>query len=116
LGVGCAMNLKKHRKLAAWIVAVVLLLCAVRFAGEHDFRAVVADRKPSFTLSSAYLSDGGSVEYWGVGYTVSYLHRIYGDSPTGRLYRTGPLLEYWLPVPGVLPTRDATHVYARTNK
>ncbi len=110
------MRPNKRRKLILLTLSVGIVLCVVRFIGEYDVRALTHERKPSFTYSSAFLLDGGSTEYYGIGYTVSYLHRISGVTENGTVYRVGPLLEFWMPIPGILPTRDFTHTYVRTNK
>ena len=81
---------------AKWIVlGLFAAIMMVWLMADHDYKALGAGRKPSFTLLTSHLGDGGTVEYYGFGYTVSLMHNE-KMSPTGTIYRVGPHLSYWL--------------------
>jgi hypothetical protein len=102
---------RRNRK---WIFIgiAVAVIATVWAMGEHDYARLVAHKRPTFARQEAYLSDGGSTEYRGIGYTVTAMHKIQGMTSTGKLYRVGQTLDYWIPFVG----RDATTFYVRTNR
>lgn len=55
--------IKKHKKL---IIALLALICIYAI----DFTLVSQDRRPVFVIPSGTIKDGGSREYYGVGYKV----------------------------------------------
>jgi hypothetical protein len=105
----------KRRKLIIGAVVLFLVFAfelIARFRGQRDFDALMRGELPPFARESAYLSDGGSVEYSGFGYTVIRMHRIWprpgATNWSDHWYRVGPELRYWLPLPLIAPNRDGT--------
>ena len=75
--------------------------------GQYDYSRLVAGKQPLFARIQLHLADGGSVQYLGLGYTVTELHEMrWGiemqpDPHTLGKYgpfRVGPELDYWTPV------------------
>ena len=80
--------------------------------GQHDYARLVVHKRPTFAHWESHRLDGGSAEFRGIGYTVMSMHQIQGMTATGKLYRVGPRLDYWIPFVG----RDGTTFYVRTNR
>jgi len=102
------------RRKRQWLFVAVLvaLLVAVWAMGLHDYARLTENKRPTFAFQEVHLSDGGSAEYRGIGYTVTAMSKIQGMTTTGKLYRVGPTLEYWLPFVG----RDGTSLFVKTNR
>jgi len=95
-----------RRKAIKWILlGLFAAVSIVWLMADHDYMALAAGRKPSFTPLVSHLGDGGTVEYYGFGYTVSLMHSEM-MSPTGTIYQVGPRLSYWLLGVG----RDGTRI------
>ena len=91
------------------VLAVAAIVCVCALMADHDYRLVASGKEPRFTFSRIPYGDGGSIEYRGIGYRVTAMHRIVPyvrltGQETGALFRIGPELDYWIPVPG----RDGT--------
>ena len=85
---------------------------AVWWMGENDYARLAVRKEPLFARWELHPADGGSTEYRGLGYTVRAVHQIQGITSTGRLYRVGQTLDYWVPFLG----RDVTWIIVRTNR
>lgn len=116
------MSPQKYR----WfIVALLLSLILIWAMGQYDYERLVAGKRPLFARLSLNCSDGGSVQYWGLGYTVTKLHELrWGiEIPTDVItnasyraapyapYRIGETLTYWTP----FVSRDQTYFTVETN-
>ena len=92
------MALKKRKII---LIAGIFAIIIVWAMGQYDYAALVAGKRPVFARCKMYPADGGSVEYWGFGYTVTQMHRLSGgldpNNPTMRAYQVGPTLTYWTP-------------------
>ena len=63
-------------------------------AGQTDYQRVLSGSEPRFAWKAAAMTDGGSVDYQGVGYRVVRVHSFRDDDP--RAYKTGAILHYQL--------------------
>lgn len=107
------MNSKKRK----WIfIGLPLVVVVAWLMGQYDYAALVAGKRPLFARWKMYDKDGGSVEYWGFGYTVTdthqLLYRIDIGKPETTTYRVGPALDYWTP----FVSRDSTRFIIGTNR
>jgi hypothetical protein len=94
--------------------------------GQYDYSRLVAGKRPVFTVFRAHLADGGSVQYFGLGYTVTDRHEmrwgieVQNDVVTNASYqiapyapfRVGPTLDYWTP----FMSREHTRFVIETNR
>jgi len=94
--------------------------------GQFDYARLVAGKRPMFARFQLHLADGGSVQYLGLGYTVTDMHEMrWGiEMPTEeRLsagwkatphapFRVGPTLDYWTP----FFSREQTRFIVETNR
>ena len=94
--------------------------------GQYDYARLVAGKRPVFARYRLYLYDGGSVQYWGLGYTVTDLHQLrwgiemQNDVITNASYRAAPYapfrvgqtLDYWTP----FVSREHTRFIVETNR
>ena len=106
-----------------WIFAVVVIGWAM---GQYDYARLIAGKLPMFARFQLHLADGGSVQYLGLGYTVTDMHEMrWGiEMPTEeRLsagwkatpyapFRVGPTLDYWTP----FFSREQTRFIVETNR
>jgi hypothetical protein len=99
---------QRRQILVIAVLGILVMGVVVRLMGEHDYRLVASGSKPLFTYSRIPFLDGGSIEYRGFGYRVTAFNRMLHSTPVGMLRRVGPELSFWLPIPGVFPTRDAS--------
>src|SRR5258705_4325288 len=105
---------RKHKM--SLIVTVFLSVLAfqilARFRGERDFEALVRQQRPVYAGRALHYDDGGSIEYRGFGYNLWSLHRMEPSISHGAMmpYRVGPRLRYWLPLPLLMPHKDAAIV------
>jgi hypothetical protein len=109
-----------------WLVVGFLSLVVIGWAmGQYDYARLVAGRRPVFArFFSANCADGGSVQYFGLGYTVTELHEIRVDTPpdvpaiapsrasSSTPFRVGQALNYWTP----FVSREETRYVVETNK
>lgn len=114
------MTTKKRR----WLIVGFLLVAVIGWAmGQFDYARLVAGKRPIFARVHLNLADGGSVEYLGLGYTITDRHEIrwgiemqpevreatsYQVAP----FRVGPTLDYWTP----FVSREHTKFIVETNK
>jgi hypothetical protein len=90
-----------------WLFAGLLALAAVVWImGQYDYDRLSDGKHPMFARWKMYEADGGSVQYWGLGYAVTEIHRmtgVIGDSDFSNLstskatFRVGYALDYWTP-------------------
>lgn len=91
--------------------------------GQYDYARIVAGKRPAFARLQLHLADGGSVQYLGLGYTVTELHELrwgMDDAPEvdpgspNRItpFRVGQTLDYWTP----FVSRENTWSIVETNK
>jgi hypothetical protein len=99
------MITRKVKWVAFALLALLSLQLVIWLMADHDYAALAAGGYPRFTPLGSLLADGGSVVYYGFGYTLSQVHSEM-QTPTGTVYRVGPRLSYWLPVAG----RDGTTI------
>jgi hypothetical protein len=114
------MNPKRRR----WLAVIFLSLVVIGWAmGQYDYSRLVAGKRPLFARISLYCDDGGSVQYLGLGYTITDLHRMRWGmemSPDVRVnasneitpFLIGPTLDYWTP----FVSRQQTRFVVETNK
>jgi|SRR5580693_1808822 hypothetical protein len=98
-----------------WLVAGFLFLVVVGWAmGQIDYTRLVAGKRPLFARFSLGLADGGSIQYFGMGYTVTEHHQM-SVSPWPAQYaefQIGPTLDYWTP----FMSRENLSFTVETNK
>jgi hypothetical protein len=117
------MTITKRR----WLFLGILLFVATGWAmGQYDYGRLVAGKHPLFARFQLHLADGGSVQYWGLGYAVTDLHEMrWGlemqidvkETPSYRLapyapFRVGQRLDYLSP----FVSREHTRFVVETNK
>jgi hypothetical protein len=113
------MTTKKIR----WLFVGFALLVVVGWAmGQYDYARLVAGKRPMFARFQSYLADGGSVQYDGLGYTVTALHQLrwgiempemqWGSSNQVAPFRVGQTLDYWTP----FVSREHTRFIVETNR
>jgi hypothetical protein len=110
-----------------WLVIGFLALVVVGWAmGQIDYSRLAAGKRPLFARVQLRLEDGGSVQYLGLGYTVTDRHEMrWGIEmrPEVRLsegwkakpytpFRVGPELDYWTP----FVSREQTRFVVETNR
>jgi hypothetical protein len=95
-----------------WLLIGFLALVVISWAmGQYDYVRLVAGKAPVFARLKWRPWDGGSVEYFGLGYTVTALHQrekasgnINGENSTisNRTvsFRVGQTVDYWIPFGG----------------
>ncbi len=93
--------------------------------GQWDYNRLLDGKPPLFARIELRLADGGTVQYLGLGYTVSQLHQmrwgieIQNDFRSTATYkaapyapfRVGPTLDYWTP----FISREHTRFLVETN-
>jgi hypothetical protein len=114
------MTAKKRR----WFLLGLLLLAIMGWLmGQYDYSRLVAGERPVFARFQFHPADGGSVQYWGLGYTVTDKHEMrWGIEMQPELraatsyqvapFRAGPTLDYWTP----FVSREHTRFIVETNK
>ena len=75
--------IKKHKKLI-FVFLILIFVCIV------DFTLALSDKRPIFVVGSAIVKDGGTQQYYGLGYKVIGWKRlstkqINGKEVNGRL-------------------------------
>ena len=102
------------------------LLCVVVIGwimGQYDYARLVAGKQPLFARFQLHLADGGSVQYLGLGYTVTDKHEMRWGiemQPEERIasshqvapFRVGVTLDYWTP----FVSREHTRFIVETNR
>jgi hypothetical protein len=117
------MTTKKWR----WLLLGFLLVVVIGWVmGQYDYARLVAGKRPVFARFQSYLADGGSVQYDGLGYTVTDLHEMrwgiemqpdvrqtagYQAAPYAP-FRVGVTLDYWTP----FVSREQTRFVIETNR
>ena len=108
------------------IVLILLLLAIGWVAGQYDYGRMVSGKRPVFARVRLSLNDGGSVQYLGLGYTITDKHEMRWGiemkpevmmSPEWKAapyapFRIGPTLDYWTP----FISRENTRFIVETNK
>lgn len=114
------MTTKKCR----WLFIGFLLLVVIGWAmGQCDYARLVAGNRPMFARWQLHLKDGGSVQYIGLGYTVTDLRELRWGiemQPEVRAtvpyqivpLRVGQTLDYWTP----FVSREHTRYIVETNR
>lgn len=69
-------------------ILLIVLLCTI-----IDYSRFKNNQKPIFAYPKNYYNDGGSVEYVGLGYVVTYFNMITDSGLEGELKHFGP---FWL--------------------
>jgi hypothetical protein len=110
-----------------WLFIGFLVVVVIGWVmGQYDYARLVAGKRPVFAHLRLYCEDGGSVEYWGLGYTVTDLHQMrwgiemQNEVTTNASYkvapyvpfRVGPTLDYWTP----FVSHEQTRFIVETNK
>ena len=117
------MTTKKCRCLLMGFLLVVVIGWAM---GQCDYARLVAGKRPMFARFQLHLADGGSIQYLGLGYTVTDEHEMrWGiEMPTEAVtnagwkatpyapFRVGPTLDYWTP----FVSREHTRFIVETNR
>jgi len=94
--------------------------------GQYDYARLLGGKLPLFARLQLNLANGGTIQYLGLGYTVSQLHEmrwgieIQNDIVTNASYksapyapfRVGPTLDYWTP----FISREHTRFIVETNR
>jgi hypothetical protein len=113
------MNTKK----CGWLFVGFLLVAVIVWAmGQYDYARLVAGQHPMFARIQLHPADGGSVQYLGLGYTVTDLHELrWGIEMQPGVRETvshqvapflvGPTLNYWTP----FVSREHTKFIVETN-
>jgi len=69
--------------------------------GQYDYARLSDGKRPVFARLKMYEADGGSVQYWGLGYAVTEIHRMTESTDffnsNERMFRVGYALDYWTP-------------------
>jgi hypothetical protein len=103
------------------LIAFLLLVVVGWAMGQYDYARLVAGKHPMFARFQSHLADGGSVQYLGLGYTVTAKHEMRwgiemqpemrGTSQAAP-FRVGPTLDYWTP----FISREQTRFIVETNQ
>jgi hypothetical protein len=91
--------------------------------GQFDYARLVAGKRPTFARVQLHLADGGSIQYLGLGYTVTDRHEMrWGIEMQPEAcqtigsqvapFRVGPTLDYWTP----FVSREQTRFILETNR
>jgi len=83
---------------ALWVLAVVLRITFSR----TDYARVARGEPPLFAWASVFVLDGGTVEYHGLGYDLTWQCRFHVKNGMPVGYDKGPILRYrwnWLLLP-----------------
>ena len=117
------MKPARRRRLVFGFLFMVVISWAM---GQYDYARLVDGKRPVFARFRLGLADGGSVQYLGLGYTVTDLHQdrwgieIPTDVRTNASwlnapyspFKVGPTLDYWTP----FISREETKYVVETNK
>lgn len=105
-----------------WLVVCVFVLVVLGWAmGQYDYVRLVGGKRPVFARVELHAADGGSVQYLGLGYTVTERHEMRwgiemepGAQAIGKVapFRVGPTLDYWTP----FVSREHTRFIVETNR
>jgi hypothetical protein len=117
------MTTKRRR----WFLIGFLLVAFIGWAmGQYDYARLIVGKRPMFARLRMYCDDGGSVQYWGLGYTVTDEHEMrwgiemqpdvmtnagWRATPYAP-FRIGPTLDYWTP----FVSRENTRFIVETNR
>lgn len=67
------MTIGKHKKIFVWCMVILLSLI---FTYSIDSRLVSKDKRPIFVIPGSVMKDGGTREYYGLGYKVIGWRRL----------------------------------------
>jgi hypothetical protein len=113
---------KKRR----WLFIAFLVVVIGWVMGQYDYARLVNGNRPMFARLQLNLQDGGSVQYLGLGYTITELHEMrwgiemspdvqesarYKAAPYAP-FRVGQTLNYWTP----FISREKTRFIVETNR
>ncbi len=97
---------KRKRKIITIAVGLSVLWLILVFSrivfSRVDYQRVQRGAAPMFAWEEAYLSDGGTVIYQGIGYELTAQHRFHVENGEPIGYDSGPILQYqlnWLLLP-----------------
>lgn len=63
------------------ILSIFLVILSLSIVFRYiDFFLIKSDKKPLFAVLVTRYKDGGSIEYWGLGYKVISCHNLSGDN------------------------------------
>lgn len=79
------MNKIKKRIMIAVSMIIVLFAVSIIFY-RVDLHRVQQGEKPIFSISFAGLDDGGSHDYWGLGYQIIIWHQLSMEQPADHSY------------------------------
>ena len=103
-------------KLFKWLLVGFLFLAAIWIMGQYDYARLSDGKRPMFARWKMYEADGGSVQYWGLGYAVTDMHRLTGGldlaNPSKRTFQIGYALDYWTP----FVSRESSSFIVVTNR
>ena len=68
---------KKALKIVLILLAIIIVLGIICYA--VDYNSVKEQKLPIFCIPMTIYSDGGTMEYWGLGYKVIDFNRLYTD-------------------------------------
>ena len=68
---------KKALKIVLILLAIIIVLGIICYA--VDYNRVKEQKLPIFCIPMTIYSDGGTMEYWGLGYKVIDFNRLYTD-------------------------------------
>jgi hypothetical protein len=96
-----------NRMRLRWLAVVFLFLVVIGWAmGQYDYTNLEDGKRPLFARVRLDLADGGSIQYLGLGYTVTDHHQLWTMEPQTNApwqpvqntqFRVGPTLDYWTP-------------------
>ena len=88
--------MKKKKKIIVVISCIVglwVLLFVLRLSFSRiDYNRVLDGQKPIFAYSLGIFKDGGTVQYQGIGYSITSLHRLHPKDGEVIGYDCGPIL------------------------
>ncbi|GMQ63567.1 hypothetical protein [Vallitalea maricola] len=62
--------LNKHKINIKKVILVLIIILIPVFTYSIDSKLVLQDKKPIFVVKTGMYKDGGTTEYWGLGYQV----------------------------------------------
>jgi hypothetical protein len=113
-------------RIRRWLFIAFLVVVIGWAMGQYDYARLVSGKPPIFARLQLNLADGGSIQYLGLGYTVTEMHEMrwgiempldvrasasYQAAPYAP-FRVGQTLNYWTP----FVSRENTRFIVETNK
>ena len=90
-------SIRRNRVIIICAVVVVVLALLSLVLSHIDFLSVDEGKRPAFCISTTHFKDGGTVEWWGLGYRLTAKHSL-AERNGVEGYTVGPILEYWVAV------------------